>query len=156
MVLGTVLSIARRRGDVALASALEPRLSTELARRARTGADATALLEAAGNGSCGTCGDEIARAIGSKDSRIRRIAVGALRFSNEPVAVSTACRALRDDEEVTVRAHAAWSLGWSRVGLDLRAECLRDALENDPDREVRESAAQALARIVGSADLTGG
>lgn len=155
MVVGTVGLAARVRGQPAVASTLEGRIAAELSRRMRAGRDVSALLEAAGNAGCRTCSADIGRAMTSKDARTRRIAVGALRFSETEGAAATACKVLHD-EDAGVRAHAAWSLGWARFDLDVREACLRDAAQHDSSRDVRDAAAQALEHLAGESGIATG
>ena len=156
MVVGTVALAARVRGQQDAARALERRIARELSTRMRAGHDATALLEAAGNAGCVVCEADVKRAMASSDVRTRGVAAGGLRFSEARGAAATTCSVLRADAEPSVRAHAAWSLGWARFDLDVRQACLRNAAEGDPSREVRNAAAQALEQLAGeTGDTTG-
>jgi hypothetical protein len=147
MVLGTVELRARLTGAQEIARSVDGRIAAELRRRTASGVDTTALLEAAGNGGCEACTADVERAMKAKDARTRRIAAGALRFSEHQGSVAEACRVLRTDADETVRAHVAWSLGWSRLDLDARVACLREAALKDTNEGVRTDAARALDNL---------
>jgi hypothetical protein len=147
LLSGTLERRARANGEAGLASEIDGRIARELGARMKTG-DADVLLEAAGNGGCTACVKDVERALASKDPTTRRIAAGALRFVVEPGTTERACKVLRSDENANVRAHTAWSLGWSRHDLGTRADCLRDAALNDPSDAVRTDAARAIEQLV--------
>lgn len=145
LVLGTMELRAREAEQPDLARVVDDEIAAELARRAP--GDRGALLEAAGNGGCTGCAPDVARATLSADPLTRRAAVGALRFVGEPRAASALCVSLRSDDDARVRAHAAWSLGWSDVAAETRIACLREAARLDRSADVRADAAQALASL---------
>lgn len=148
LLLGTVERRARANGNAGLASSLDARIAKELHHRMiAKGEDADALLEAAGNAGCTACVPDVERALAAKDPVTRRIAAGALRFVAEPGAAKRACTVLRSDENAKVRSHAAWSLGWSRVDGETRAECLLEAAQHDASESVRTDAARALEQL---------
>lgn len=147
IVLGAVAQRARTTGASALAKKLDADIAAELRRRSAAGADLDAALEAAGNAGCDACAPDVERALASKDVHTRRVAAGALRFSEHPGAARRTCEVLRSDSEERVRAHAAWSLGWSRLDPDVRAACLRAAAERDESASVRAEAARALENL---------
>jgi hypothetical protein len=147
LLLGTLERRARATGVAGIASELDGRIATELRARMKQG-DADVLLEAAGNGGCTACVKDVELALAAKDPTTRRVAAGALRFVVEPGTTERACKVLRSDENANVRAHTAWSLGWSRHDLGTRADCLRDAALNDPSEAVRTDAARAIEQLV--------
>jgi len=87
------------------------------------------------------------RFVGSPITRPKRrgflrnvcVALGNLR---DPRAVPALARALAEDPEPLVRAHAAWALG--RIGTADAWRALEEALEREPDNGVRSEIADAL------------
>jgi len=73
---------------------------------------------------------------------LRNVCV-ALGNLGDQRAVSALARALREDPEPLVRAHAAWALG--RIGSPEAQEALRDCLPREADAAVRAEGTEALA-----------
>lgn len=148
LLLGTAASIARARGDLELAESIDMEVSHALAFSLPAGSKNRAvLLEAAGNAGCRTCAKEVDRAMLDRDPWVRRAAASAGRFV--PGAAGTMCTAL-NDQEPTVREHAAWALGFLAHEADPRARvrCLVRAASTDENQDVRKAAEQSLAGLM--------
>jgi epoxyqueuosine reductase len=78
----------------------------------------------------------------TKRRGLRRNVAVALGNLGDPVAVPALARALSDEDEPLVRAHAAWALG--RIGTDASRIALRARLGRERDPEVRGEIARAL------------
>jgi epoxyqueuosine reductase len=82
---------------------------------------------------------------------LQRNAAIALGNSASAQAVAPLTRALRENAEPLVRAHAAWALGQLRVHLDAEAlSALGESASRDADPLVREEAQESLALAQGS------
>lgn len=82
---------------------------------------------------------------------LQRNAAIALGNSGSADAVAPLTRALRENAEPLVRAHAAWALGRLRVHLDAEAlSALGESASRDIDALVREEALAALELVQGS------
>jgi hypothetical protein len=156
-VLGSLGLSAERAGAAELARRVDRAIGADLGRRRRATEDTFALIEAAGNAGCVSCSEEIRLAVGSPRPALRRSAFGAYRFVAGPAAVAAMCVGLRTDPVASVRAHAAWALGWSRSDLEARVRCLRSAVVDDSSADVRSDAAHALDALErGGADRPAG
>lgn len=86
----------------------------------------------------------------AKRSGLRRNAATAMGNRGEPRYVGPLSAVLRDDDDVTVRRHAAWALG--RIGTAAARSALVAAAAGEGDAEVRGEIEQALALTPGPAD----
>ncbi len=75
---------------------------------------------------------------------LRRNAAVALGNTLDRAAVPTLAQALETDPHPLVRGHAAWGLG--RIGSPAAAAALRERQAHEPDAQVRDEIAAALAR----------
>ena len=142
LALGSIELAAKNRGATDVVRLADAALRSKL--DAANGNERTTLLEAAGNGACDGCRDQIVRARTDDDPRVRAAAVGASRFAPEPDAVDTMCDRLRRDDEAGVREQAAWAMGWRPEHDSPRVDCLASAAAKDGAPGVRRAATRSL------------
>jgi len=78
--------------------------------------------------------------------RVREHAVFALTQSKEPEAVTVIARVARDDKSIRVRGQALFWLA-QRAGRQISEEAIRNAIDQDPETEVKKKAVFALTQI---------
>lgn len=145
LAYGSIGEIAGRAGVEEVRAEVDETLRSRLARSTKD--DRLLFVESAGNAGCRSCASMLLRDASSKDVSLRRSAVAALRFLEEPRAVRRACAALDSDPEVSIRDLAAWSLAFREHHDAIRVPCLYRAALEDPSPRVRVTATRALAEL---------
>ncbi len=144
---GSIAETARRRGDAALARAIDVTLAARL--NATSGEEHLLFVRAAGNAGCEACEDALAVDAHADDPVLRRAAIAAHRFIEAPDAVARMCGALASDADGAARDLAAWSLEWRTSSGAERTRCLEAAARRDPSKGVRLQAVRALGVLEG-------
>jgi hypothetical protein len=142
LVLGSLEHAARAKKDTATVAYIEGLLKTKLGATAKD--ERVAVLEAAGNGGCEACDEDVAAAAHDPDWRLRRVSAAARRFRPTRGAVDGMCERLEKDDARVVREQAAWSMQWRGDHDEQRVDCLARAASRDTTSEVRRAATRSL------------
>lgn len=136
---------ARRAGQSAAVVRVEETVLASL--RGARGEARDLAVRASGNAGCASCVPELSRDLASRDEAVRRAAVAAFRFVDQPASVATMCAVVTKDSDDGARDMAAWALAWGTSAPAERVACLDRAARHDPSHRVRAQATSSLAGL---------
>lgn len=116
--------------------------------------DRILMLRVAGNAGCASCAPFFTSALTDASPEVRRAGASGFRFVATKAAVDAMCTRLEDDDDLTVRDLAAWSLQWRKNNDEARATCLVRAAMNDKIKSVRIQATQSLGLLAHESNLS--
>ncbi len=152
LAFGSLGETAARLGRKELQASVERRVIKAL--RTSSASDRLLMLRVAGNAACAPCASHFISSLKDNSAEIRRAGTSGLRFITTGAAVARMCERLENDNDLTVRDLAAWSLQWRKNDDEARATCLVKAAMNDPTKSVRIQATQSLGLLAHESNLS--